>query len=148
MSPNMLEWPMPAISIPTVHLNSPIGSFSTQPICPVIAHRYFITNLLLYLHVRHAVHFHGRLADEKSKHLALCCKLDEWKLNALVVGEGCTEGGALVGIFNGLLHAIDGSAEGGGSLSDTVLVHKGLRDTKAVVDRAENGAVGDPYVFY
>ena len=62
--------------------------------------------------------------------------------------KGRAEGGALVGVFDRLLHAVDGGAERGGSLSDAVLVHEGLGDAEAIVDWAEDGGVGDPDVFY
>jgi hypothetical protein len=147
MPPDMLKRIMPRVPISPVDLDRPIRSLSAQPIRPVVAHRHLVANALLHLYMWHRVHLHGRLADQLPQHLALCGELHEWELDALVVREGSAKGGAAVGVFDGLLDAVYGGAEGGGGLADAVLVDEGLGDAEAVVEEAEDGGGGDPDVF-
>lgn len=147
MSPDMLKRPMPTIPVPAMDLYRAIRRLATQPISPVITHGHLIPDALLDFHVRHRVHFHGRLADELPQHFALGGEFDEGELDALVVGEGGAEGRAVVGVGDGLLDAVDGCAEGGCCLADAVFVDEGLGDAEAVVDGAEGGGGGDPDIF-
>ena len=73
-------------------------------------------------------------------------QFDEGELDGLVVGEGCAEGLAGVGVGDGGLDAVDGGAERGCGLADAVLVDEGLGYGEAVVEGAEDGGAGDPNV--
>lgn len=55
------------------------------------------------------------------------------------MGEGLTEGLSLVCVGYGLVYAVDCCAEGGGSLTDTVLVDEGLGYGEAVVEGPDYG---------
>ncbi|KAJ4348757.1 uncharacterized protein N0V89_010135 [Didymosphaeria variabile] len=136
MSPNMLKRQTPGIPISPMDLYRAIRSFATQPVSPVIAHGNFIPEPRFDFDVRHGVHFYGGFADEEAQHLALGGELDEGKLDGLVMGEGRAEGGAGISVGDGLLDAVGGGAEGGGSLPDAVFVDEGLGDAEAGVDGA------------
>lgn len=140
MSPDVLEGVPSPISVPTMNLYGSIRSLATQPIRPVVTHADLHTQLLLDLVLRmQFIHLVCRLPNQKPQHGALSCEFYEWKLYALVVGEGLTKGLAFVCVGYGLVYTVKCCAEGGCSLTDTVLVDEGLGYSEAVVEWTNYG---------
>ena len=147
VAPNMFEGIVSRVAIPAMDLYSAVCSLGAQSVGPVVAHGNLVADSPLDLVMRHRVHLQGSLANQLAQHLALCSKLHERELDTLVVAEGRAKRSAFVGVLDRLSDTVYGCAKRRCSLADAVLVDEGLGNAKAVVDRAECGALGHPDVL-